>query len=83
VAGAVTITFEAGPTPVSTIIVPQGRFAQRPQPQRKLPESLRQAILFLVGHWYEHREAVTDRRMDDVPLTYKAIISRHSYIEAI
>lgn len=41
-----------------------------------VPASLRHAALLLIGHWYEHREAVTsDGTPADVPLAYDALIS--------
>ncbi len=33
-----------------------------------VPESIRQAILLLAAHWYEHREAVSEGRMVEVPM---------------
>ena len=33
-----------------------------------VPEPIRQAILLLAAHWYEHREAVSDGRMVEVPM---------------
>ncbi len=49
----------------------------------QVPDLLKQAILFLVGHWYENREAVAERRLEEVPLSVNAIIAMHAYPEAV
>lgn len=46
-----------------------------------VPATLRQAIKFMVGHWFEHREAATDRRIDKVPLAVESILQQHTFIE--
>ena len=39
-------------------------------------ENVKQAMLFLIGHWYKSREAVTDTRyVPVVPLAYDALLS--------
>lgn len=39
------------------------------------PEPLRHAILLLVGHWYEHREAVDDRgTAAEVPIGFEPLV---------
>lgn len=40
-----------------------------------IPEPLRQAILLLVSHWYENREAVTATAMTDLPMGVAALIA--------
>lgn len=40
-----------------------------------IPEPLRQAILLMVGHWYESREAVTASAMSELPLGASALIA--------
>lgn len=58
-------------------------FDAGPYDDRPLSPSLRQAVLFLTGHWYEHREAATDRRIDEVPLTFINILNQQSFPEAL
>ena len=54
-----------------------GLNAPPPQP---LPASLLLAIKLLIGHWYTHREAAQDRRIDELPLGLQAIINQNRYI---
>jgi len=43
------------------------------------PDDIQQAVLFLVGHWYENREAVTvGPSGNEVPLTAHALLSNHA-----
>lgn len=39
-----------------------------------VPQSIRQAILLLVGHWYENREAVTEGAFKELPMAVDALI---------
>lgn len=39
-----------------------------------VPQSIRQAILLLVGHWYENRTAVSEASLKEVPLAVDALI---------
>lgn len=39
-----------------------------------LPKLLQQAILFLVGHFYENREASAPIKLDDIPLGFFAML---------
>ncbi len=42
-----------------------------------VPESIKQAMLLMIGHWYEHREAVTvsgSKGMQPVPMAVQAIL---------
>ena len=39
-----------------------------------VPQGIRHAILMLVAHWYEHREAISDVRFATVPLAVDALI---------
>jgi len=38
-----------------------------------VPQSMKQAILLLVGHWYANREAVSDKAMTEVPFAVEAL----------
>lgn len=38
-----------------------------------VPQSMKQAILLLVGSWYSQREAVSDKAMAEVPLAVEAL----------
>ena len=42
-----------------------------------VPELLRQAVKFLVGHWYMNREAASNIKIEDVPLTVNCIITKY------
>lgn len=39
-----------------------------------VPQSIRQAILLMVGHWYENREAVAEGNFKELPLAVDALI---------
>lgn len=41
-----------------------------------VPRRVRQAILLLVGHWYEHREAASERAMNEIPMAVNALLER-------
>lgn len=45
-----------------------------------VPEDLKHAMKLLIGHWYEHREAVTVGNMKDVPMAYDALITPYKLI---
>lgn len=75
-ANGVLIEFDAGPSPDT-----QTTSVHR-DPVRPLSPQLRQAIKFIVGHWYEHREAASDRRIDEVPIALQAILSMNTFREA-
>lgn len=59
--GSVKVTFTAG-------------FGDDPD---DVPADLIHAILFLIGHWFENREAVSDRPLKEVPMAVESILSRH------
>jgi uncharacterized phiE125 gp8 family phage protein len=41
-----------------------------------VPQTIRQAMLLMIGHWYEHREAViTGSISSELPLTAKALLA--------
>lgn len=40
-----------------------------------VPDTLKQAMLLLIGHWFENREAVTlERRLSEVPLAVSSLL---------
>jgi uncharacterized phiE125 gp8 family phage protein len=39
------------------------------------PATIKMAILLLVGHWYAHREAVTDKSMTNLPLAVDSLLA--------
>jgi uncharacterized phiE125 gp8 family phage protein len=49
----------------------------------KVPALLKSAVLLMVGHLFENREAATDRRIGTVPLAVESIIAMHAFPEAI
>lgn len=40
-----------------------------------VPEAIRQAILLLVGHWYENRQPVADGSIASLPFTVDALLA--------
>jgi uncharacterized phiE125 gp8 family phage protein len=45
-----------------------------------VPQSLRQAMLLVIGHWYEHREAVSDgAALHDVPMAVDVLCQSYRY----
>lgn len=44
------------------------------------PSAIKQAILLLVGHWYSHREAVTEKPMANLPLAVDALLSPYRFM---
>lgn len=38
-----------------------------------VPQSLKQAMLLLIGHWYNNREAVSERSTNEVPFAVEAL----------
>lgn len=47
-----------------------------------MPPSLRQAMLLLVAHWYEHREASTMDRMMCLPYAVEALVWANKLVTA-
>ncbi len=39
-----------------------------------LPPALRQAVLLLVGHWYNQREDATIGQMNSIPMGFEALV---------
>lgn len=42
-----------------------------------VPQSIKHAVLLLVGHFYENREATTELRVDVLPMAVEALIGNH------
>lgn len=42
-----------------------------------VPAGIRHALLLMVAHWYENREAVGEKAMHEVPMAVTALINRH------
>lgn len=42
-----------------------------------VPAGIRQAMKMLVAHWYEHREAYSDEKVNDVPLAVESLFWQH------
>lgn len=45
-----------------------------------LPRAIRQAILQIVGHWYNNREAATDRSLVEMPLSAQNLLARWRHL---
>lgn len=48
-----------------------------------VPKVLKTALLMLVGHWYERREAFVDRRLDEVPMAVQSIVHQYAFPEVV
>ncbi|SDX45168.1 phage conserved hypothetical protein, phiE125 gp8 family [Marininema mesophilum] len=40
-----------------------------------VPQPIKQAMLLMIGHWYEHREAVSETSMTTLPLAVDALLN--------
>jgi uncharacterized phiE125 gp8 family phage protein len=40
----------------------------------QVPDTIKQAMLLLIGHWYENREGGTERPITQVPLAVEALL---------
>lgn len=45
-----------------------------------VPEPIRQAILLLVGHWYENRNETSDKEQKSLPFAFNALIAPYRYV---
>jgi uncharacterized phiE125 gp8 family phage protein len=45
-----------------------------------VPAEIKQAILLMVGHWFEHREAVSDDQFYEVPMAANALLSTYRFL---
>lgn len=70
IANAVVITYTAGYSTGSDVAISQAA----------VPRSLKQAILMLVSHWYENREA-TGNMTDEVAFAVSALCKPHECME--
>lgn len=43
----------------------------------EVPASIREAVLMLVGHWYENREATAEVTLVPVPFGFHELIARY------
>ncbi|VVE28280.1 hypothetical protein PPN31114_03517 [Pandoraea pneumonica] len=51
-----------------------------PESAMAVTEDVRVAMLMLIGHWYEHREAVGDgAQLYTVPLAYEALVGPYRW----
>jgi len=39
-----------------------------------IPENIRHAMKILIGHWYEHRESVSEDKLIEVPMAVKSLL---------
>ena len=49
---------------------------EEPEGANSVPQLIKHAIMFLVAHWFEHRESSSDRLVREVPQGYQRIIDR-------
>lgn len=40
-----------------------------------VPQTVKQAIFLIIGHLYEHREAITDKPLTEVPMAVESLLS--------
>ena len=45
-----------------------------------VPQTTRQAMLLLIGHWYENREGSSERSMQEIPFAVKALLDLNRVI---
>lgn len=46
-----------------------------------VPASIRHALKMLVGHWYENREATSEKETKPVPMAFNALTAAHRFIK--
>lgn len=46
-----------------------------------VPPMLKTAIMLLVAHWYEHREAATEAKLSESPMAVQALVGMYSLAE--
>jgi len=42
-----------------------------------IPDTIRHALLLLIGHWYENREQATTDNLNDIPWGFDALMNMH------
>ena len=42
-----------------------------------VPDTIRHALLLLIGHWYENREQATTDNLNDIPWGFEALLNIH------
>lgn len=67
-AGGIRIRFVAGYPPTGS--------GESIDYDANVPQKIKQAMLLLVGHWYENREAVAAGSMTEIPLAVNALLSQ-------
>jgi len=75
---AVTITYDAScadETAVEALISGSPALSETTARQSLVPGWAQEAILQLAAHFYEHREAVTDLKLSEMPLGVQNIIA--------
>ena len=45
-----------------------------------VPQTTKQAMLLLIGHWHENREGVSEKSMQEIPFAVKALLNLHRVI---
>lgn len=83
VSGPVSVTYVAGYATIPEVPAVEPGPGNPPDPpgspaipaQATVPAAIKAAILLLVGHWYEHREAVNPGPMATVPMAVDALIA--------
>ncbi len=72
--------YTAATNPVRYRVTYQAGYAQLDDPNAwSAPEDIQQAVLLLVGHWYENRETVNVGNItSELPLTTHALLSNHA-----
>jgi hypothetical protein len=60
-----------------TTYVPQQFTATDNVVESDIPKSIKQAMLLLIGHLYEHREDTVEKSLDNIPLGIQALLSTY------
>lgn len=56
------------------VVLVKIRYIAGYNPPQIMPRGIKQAMLLLIGHWYEHREAVTDMTSNVLPLAVRSLL---------
>ncbi len=60
----------------------QIRFSAGYSSQSAIPETIKTAIILLIGHWYENREQTTIADLRNIPFGVDALLCRHQLMTA-